>query len=329
MPLISVIMPVYNGEVTVRETIESVLNQTFSDYEFLIINDGSQDATLEVLNSIQDSRIKIFSYPNSGVSSSRNRGIDLAKGEYVAFIDADDLWTPDKLEAQLQALKSNLQAAVAYSWTDWIDQAGQLLRPGGHILAEGNVYTTLLLRDFIESGSNPLIRKSALSEVGSFDPSLSHAEDWDLWLRLAAHYEFVAVPFVQVLYRVADSSASTNVWKMEAASIQVIERAIEFASQSLSIISCKQLRKEAKANRYQYLTLKALEPPLRRGKALVAIRFFKQAISYDSAWLQKRKLILIILLKISIAALLPSQIAIKLLSTLKNLSLKLTQKIQT
>src|SRR3712207_5841233 len=98
MSLISVIVPAYKGEKTIQKTIESVLNQTFTDFELIVINDGSQDATLDVVSSIQDSRLKLFSYPNAGISTTRNRGIYHAVGEYISFIDADDLWTPDKLK---------------------------------------------------------------------------------------------------------------------------------------------------------------------------------------------------------------------------------------
>src|ERR687886_1714098 len=223
MPLISVIIPVYNGGNTIRTTIESVLNQTFTNLELIVVNDGSQDSTLAVLNEIQDSRLKVFSFPNAGVSTSRNRGLAQAKGEFISFLDADDLWTPDKLEAQLKALQENPQAAVAYSWSDWIDESGQFLRAGGHITVNGNAYEKLLLRDFVESGSNPLIRKQALEEVGTFDESIAFAEDWDLWLRLAARSAFGAVPSPPVLYRISPNSASFNVWKMEAGSLKVIE----------------------------------------------------------------------------------------------------------
>src|SRR5919202_4312270 len=203
MPLISVIIPAYNAEKTIKQTIESVLNQTFSDFEIIVINDGSQDSTLEIVSSIPDPRIKVFSYPNAGPQKSRNRGWGNASGEYVSFLDADDLWTPDKLEAQLKALQENPQAAVAYSWSDWIDESGQFLRAGGHITVNGNAYEKLLLRDFVESGSNPLIRRQALDKVGDFDQSVTPAEDWDMWLRLAARYEFVTVPSPQILYRIS------------------------------------------------------------------------------------------------------------------------------
>lgn len=317
MALISVIIPVYNGEKTIQQTLESVFNQTFTDFELIIIDDGSQDSTLEVINGIRDPRLKVFSYPNAGVSESRNRGLELATGEYIAFLDADDLWTPDKLEAQLKALQENPKAAVAYSWSDWIDESSQFLRAGGHITVNGNAYAKLLLRDFVESGSNPLIRRQALAEVGGFDRSVTPAEDWDMWLRLAARYEFVAVPLPQILYRVSPNSGSFDIWKMEAGSLRIIEQAFAQAPESL-----QHLKREVLASRYQYLTFKALEGQPERRRGLAAIRFFWQAVKNDPVWLGRTQLMLIVLLKIAITTLLPPQQAQTLLTLAKSKAIK-------
>jgi glycosyltransferase involved in cell wall biosynthesis len=313
MSIISVIIPVFNGEKTIKKTIESVLNQTFGNFDLIVVNDGCQDSTLEVVSSILDPRLKVLSYPNGGLAAARNRGISQAVGEYISFIDADDLWTSDKLEAQFKALQANPQAAVAYSWTDWIDESGQFLRPGGHITVNGDVYAKLLLRDFVESGSNPLIRKQALAEVGGFDESLAAVEDWDMWLRLAAHYEFVCVPSPQILYRVSSNSMSSNIWKMEAGSLRIIERAFTQAPESL-----QPLKREILGKRYQYLTLKAIEGPPERHRGLAAARFLWQAVSNDPAWLQRTQLMLIVLFKIVIATLLPPQQAQALLTLVKS-----------
>ena len=314
MPLISVVIPVYNNETTIQETIESVLSQSFSDLELIVINDGSQDSTLKIVSSILDPRLKVFSYPNTGLAATRNRGVSHASGEYISFIDADDLWTPDKLEAQFKALQGNPQAAVAYSWTDWIDESGQFLRPGGHISVNGDVFATLLVRDFMESGSNPLIRAEALAEVGGFDESLPAVEDWDMWLRLAARYEFVCVPSPQILYRVSSSSMSSNVWKMEAGSLQVIERAFAVAPESL-----QHLKREVLGSRYKYLTFKAVEGTPERKKGLAAVRFLWQMVRYDRSMLLRSQILAIVLVKIAIATLLPSQLSQALLKAAKNL----------
>ncbi|MCL1464459.1 glycosyltransferase [Argonema galeatum] len=303
MPLISVIIPVYNGENTIRETIESVLNQTFKDFELIVINDGSTDSTLDVVSNIQDSRLKVFSYPNAKQAASRNRGLSQATGEYVSFIDADDLWKPDKLEAQLKALQENPEAGVAYSWTDLIDESGNFIRGGANIYWQGESYARMLLNDFVESGSNPLIRAQAIKEVGNFDESLPPAEDWDMWIRLASRYPFVVVPSAQVLYRVRANSSSTNVSKMEAVSLRIIERAYAEAPASI-----QHLKRHTLGNRYKYLVFKALEEPPVRQKALTAIRFLWQAFIYDPVLL-RRRIIWKVLLRIAIIVLLPSKLA--------------------
>jgi len=314
MPTVSVIIPVYEGEKTIKDTIQSVLNQTFSDFELIVINDGSEDSTLKIVSNVQDPRVKVFSYPNAGLSASRNRGIALASGEYITFIDADDLWTPDKLEAQLKALQENSQAAVAYSWTDWIDESNQFIGRGSYITENGDVFAKLLLSDFVANGSNALIRRQALTKVGGFDESLTSAEDWDMWLRLAAHYEFVAVPSPQILYRISPSSMSSDVWKMEASSLQVLEKAFAVAPESL-----QHLKRQSLGNRYKYLIFKALEGTPEQQRGLVSARFLWHAIRNDPALLRTR-VIWKVLFKIAAMTLLSPQQAQVLLTKMKGLS---------
>jgi glycosyltransferase involved in cell wall biosynthesis len=283
MPLISVIIPVYNGEKTIRETVFSVLNQTMPNFELIIINDGSQDSTLEIVSRIPDPRVKIFSFANAGLAVSRNRGIALANGDYLAFLDADDLWADNKLEAQLAALKENPEAAVAYSWTDCIDGQGRFLRQSAHATASGNVQANLLLANFISSGSNVFVRKQAVVDVGGFDESLSNAQDWDLWLRLAARYEFVPVPETQVFYRVSPHSMSTNVLGLEVSMQKVIRRSFEQAPPTL-----QHLQRYSQANCYKYLTFKALQGLPTKQQSWLALRYLWSAVRYDPGLLKKR-----------------------------------------
>lgn len=151
MPLISVIIPLYNSEKTIRETLESVFGQTFSDFEIIAVNDGSKDSTLDILATIKDPRLKVFSYPNAGISPSRNRGIFHAEGEFIAFLDRDDLWTPDKLELQLKALQENPDAALAYSWVDFIDESSQFIRKGSRPDTTGDIYPELLIKSLLDT----------------------------------------------------------------------------------------------------------------------------------------------------------------------------------
>jgi glycosyltransferase involved in cell wall biosynthesis len=316
MPLISVVIPAYNASKTIQETIESVLKQTFTDFELIVINDGSQDATLDVVDRIRDHRLKVFSYANAGVSASRNRGLAKAVGEFISFLDADDLWTPDKLEAQWQALQANPQAAVAYSWTDYIDEFGQLLHPGNYPKVIGDVYSELLLHNFLENGSNPLIQREALNKVGGFDESLFGPEEWELFIRLAARYPFVVVPRSQILYRLSTTSISFNLARQEAQCLQVIERAFNQAPQSLAHLKPRSL-----CNLYQYLLFRGLAGPLERQSALRVARCLWYSVKYDPTVLKKRsRLMLIVSLKILTAILLPPQQAQALLKVVKSRS---------
>ncbi|MGF1673846.1 MAG: glycosyltransferase [Rivularia sp. (in: cyanobacteria)] len=291
---ISVIVPVFNGERTIEETIKSILNQTFSNIEIIIINDGSTDTTLEIVENILDSRIKIFSYPNGGLSASRNRGISQAKGEYISFIDADDLWTPDKLELQWQALQLNPQAAVAYSWTDYIDESSKFIKSGRRIKVNGDAFSQLLITNFLENGSNPLIRQNALEKVGGFDESLAAAEDKDMWLRLAANYEFVCVEKPQILYRISTTSMSTNLKRQEAASLKVIERGFSYPKAQ----KLQHLKKQSLSHLYQYLTFKAIEAPLQQRQTLTAVYFWWNWMINNPKILKNQRLIIIAALKI-------------------------------
>lgn len=302
MPLISVIIPVYNGEKTIKETIESVLNQTFSNLELIVINDGSLDLTLNVISSIKDPRLKVFSYNNAGVCMSRNRGIERTCGEFISFLDADDIWTPDKLEMQLKALQANPQASVAYSWVDYIDKYGNFFHHGNHITINGNAYEKMLIENILENGSNPLIRRQALINVGTFDQSLTLAEDWDMWLRLASHYDFVCVPYPQILYRNSSGSESTNVLKMEKACLKLIEQAFNRAPASLQY-----LKKKSLSTLYNYLTFKSLEFPSNRKNSIIAIRFFWNVIQNDLSVMRQWQTMSKALLKISILFILHPQ----------------------
>ncbi|MDY6782131.1 MAG: glycosyltransferase [Cyanobacteriota bacterium] len=310
--MISIIIPVYNGEKTIEKTLNSVFQQTFQDIEILIIDDGSQDKTLEIVNKTGESKLKIHSQKNSGQAAARNKGIELAKGEYIAFLDADDLWTPDKLERQLNSLQTHPEAAVAYSWTDYIDESGSFVQHGRKISAEGDVYSELLTNNFIENGSNVLVRKSALDEVGNFETSLPPAADWDMWLRLAKCYPFVVVRAPQVLYRVSSSSSSSNLVKQETQCLRVIDRAFE-ASPNLPL----SLKKRSRANIYKYLAWKALEHSSSRKNAALAFNFTWNYILNEPAIAKELKFASILLVKSAIATLLSPQYAKSLLTKKK------------
>jgi len=311
MPLISVIIPAYNSEKTIEQTIESVLRQTFSDFELIVVNDGSTDTTLEIANRIKDPRIKVFSYSNAGGAVSRNRGFSHSSGEFIAFLDADDLWTPDKLEAQLKALQENPKAVIAYSWLDSIDEHNNFLREGNHRTENGNIFTKLFLIPFIESGSNPLIRRQAFIDIGGFDESLIASQDYDLYLRLASRYEFIGVPSPQILYRISSNSMSANVRRQEVTSLFVRERAFQESPTPLS----PDLKRDSIANFYKDIIFRLLNMPANRKRGWQASRLLMNAVKYDPELL-RRRIIWKVLLRIAILTILPSQQAEMLFSKL-------------
>jgi len=241
MTTVSVIIPAYNAAKTILDTIISVQQQSLSDFELIIINDGSTDETLDLISSIEDCRIKIFSYENRGVSTARNRGISQATGDFITFLDADDLWTPDKLELQFKTLQKHPEAGVVYSWTLVVQENSQRLCPGVSASFEGNVYQYLLVDNFIASGSNLMLRRQVVELIGRFDPDLKYGEDWEYWLRVALHFSFVAVPKPQVLYRQSLTTASSNIKQMEDGMILVHERAFQIAPRELKFLKRQSL----------------------------------------------------------------------------------------
>lgn len=245
MTTISVIIPAYNAERTILATIKSVQEQSFSDFELIVINDGSKDKTEEIVRAIKDDRIKIFDYENGGLPTARNRGISHATGEFIAFLDADDLWTPDKLELQLKLLKQHPEAGVAYSWTCFMDVDEQqkilLFAPFPSPTFSGNVYQKLLVSNFIHSGSNTLVRRKAIDSIEGFDSTLLSCEDWDYWLRLSKHWSFVVVPKYQILYRRSCGSMSSKVEVMRKEGLITIEKAYQTAPPELQYLKSNAL----------------------------------------------------------------------------------------
>lgn len=273
MPLVSVIIPAYNSEKTLLQTVDSVLNQTYQNLELIVINDGSTDNTLAQLETVEDSRLKVFSYQNGGLATARNRGIERASGDYLTFIDADDLWTPEKVEQQVDALQKQPDAGVAYSWTRAMDSTGTLFYDGNSESYTGDVYAPLLRCNFITSGSNVMITKAAIATSGIFDSTLRYCEDWDYYLRLARTWPFVVVPRYQILYRQTAGSLSTNVANMEAAYETVCDRAFKNVSPTIQA-----LRPECLAHVKQYLAQLALKNACDRANLPVASRNLWQAV---------------------------------------------------
>lgn len=167
-PLVSVIIPTYNADHYIETTLNSVRSQTYKNIEVIVIDDGSQDQTAEIVRSVaqQDGRIILLQQPNSGVAAARNFGIQKAQGELIAPIDADDIWYPENLEKQLQCfLQAEPSVGLVYGWSVDLDKSGL---PTGEFRAsriEGEVYKTLICHNFLGNSSASLIRSDCLEKV--------------------------------------------------------------------------------------------------------------------------------------------------------------------
>lgn len=185
MPVVSVIIPSYNRGYCIAQCIRSVLNQTFTDFEIIVVDDASSDDTRAQVLSIADARIHYLAHEaNQGGAVARNTGIRIAQGEFVAFLDSDDHWQPDKLEKQIAMLRwLGPTWGLSYTWLSCVDDAGtEILRINPEI--EGECFEEMLVSNFIGSFSNIVVRKSLLIEVGALDESFRSCQDWDLFIRL-------------------------------------------------------------------------------------------------------------------------------------------------
>jgi glycosyltransferase involved in cell wall biosynthesis len=222
MPEVSVIIPAYNYADYTVQAVDSVLAQTFKDFELIVVDDGSTDGTGEALKRFGD-RIKYVYKQNGGVSSARNLGVRLAKGKYIAFLDCDDLWLPNKLA---ETLKGFADGRVGLVYTDGllIDANGCELPGQGAAGFSGHVYERLLISNFI---NNPtvMVLKSCFEQVGFFDESLFFAADWDMWLRLAEKYEVAYVAQALSKYRIVRDYRLTNAAEAEGDSLMVLKKA--------------------------------------------------------------------------------------------------------
>jgi hypothetical protein len=228
MPLVTVIIAARDACETLPSTLRSVLHQTLEDIEVIVVDDGSTDETAAIAHGTGDRRVVVQSIAPRGASAARNLGFSLARSRYVTFLDADDLWTTDKLRSQQQALSRHESATVAYSWTILIDSEGRYLfakRPSQY---EGNVHRDLLMDFFLGSGSNLMLDRQRMKTEILHDESLTVAEDWDFQLRLARDHEFVCVPAYQVLYRLVPGSRSDQPGEIEQTMSQIAAREIEF-----------------------------------------------------------------------------------------------------
>ena len=225
--MVSVIIPAYNAEKYLSETIQSVINQTYTDWELILVDDGSSDNTRKIAEKFteKNNRIKYIYQTNSGVSTARNEGLKIIKGEFICFLDADDLWLPNNLKSRIEFLSKNKNI-------DWIFGDLTLINEKGVFLDEvitgedSPALESLLLwnGNIITAPSGITIRKKCLPHV-SFDVNLSTAADQDFAIQLASKYIGKHFPEATVLYRVLPNSMSRNIRVMEMDHLLVFKKA--------------------------------------------------------------------------------------------------------
>ena len=213
IPLVSVIITAYNASRWIAETISSVIAQDFKEYEIIVVNDGSTDDTEAVVSRFGE-KVQCIRKLNGGQPAARNVGIRAARGKYLAFLDADDLWTKDKLGLQVELLEAN-DVAWVYSDTVAFDgRSGRTLYKFSRRLRQydGDILKPLFLSNFIPSPT-PVIRRSVFGKAGLFNEKTNMrpiGEDWDMWLRIAAIYPVALIPQPLAYYRVHSASISVG-----------------------------------------------------------------------------------------------------------------------
>jgi len=203
MVKVSVIVPVYNGEKYIREAIDSILNQSYKDFEVIVIDDGSKDNTLSIIKEY-DGKIRWKSQKNKGQASAINEGIKMAKGEYVAYLDADDVCMPERLKIQVRYLDEHPNVGLVYSGCYLINGSGGIQR-----IMNAHLYDdfVLLQKDYI-ARSTVMHRKKCLDEVGLFDESITGDDDWDMWIRISEKSRVGCIEKPLVKYRVHGENIS-------------------------------------------------------------------------------------------------------------------------
>jgi glycosyltransferase involved in cell wall biosynthesis len=274
MPKVSVIIPAYNAMEYLPETFETVAGQTFKDFEVIVVNDGSTDEIECWAARVTDPRFRLISQENLGLAGARNTGIAHAQGDYIAFLDADDLWDPTKLAKQVTVLEENAEVGLVYTWVALTDAQGKFTGRIFKNTAEGDVWSQLTERNLVECGSVAMVRRSCFETVGVFDCNLrSFVEDWDMWLRIASRYPFKVLQEPLVYYRQISTSGSRNWQAMEQSFQLVIEKAFDTAPSKLLY-----LKKRSYGAASLCLAWKCLQSASRDYKQ--ANHFVQQALAY-------------------------------------------------
>ena len=284
-PRVTVIMPVYNVEAYVIEAINSVIQQSFTDWEMLIIDDGCSDSSIKLCSTFTDPRIRIISQPNRGLAGARNTGIVHASGDYIALLDSDDRWLPAKLALHVIHLDTNPDVGVSYSGSRFIDADGQPLRQAQRPKL-GNISTEdILCRNPVGNGSAAVIRRLALDEVMFrhpkdpnrlcwFDESFRQSEDIELWVRMAlqSRYRFDGIAPLLTEYRIVSGGLSANVVRQYDSWLKMVDKMKLSHSDFLALHG-----RRARAYQLRYLARRSVQ----MGDGSLALMLLREGLRYS------------------------------------------------
>jgi glycosyltransferase involved in cell wall biosynthesis len=221
--LVSVVIPAYNAQRYIAEALASARAQTYPNLEIIVVDDGSRDETLNIVEAVtaKDNRVHLVRQPNRGVAAARNRGIELARGDFIAPLDADDIWHPEKIARQVATMRdAGPSVGIVYCWSLRVDENGCFLyRPSSVPNYVGNVYPFLVMYNIVGNGSAPLLRRKCVLEAGGYDPNFrarggEGCEDQMLYLMIAERYRAALVPDFLVGYRMTPLAMSSNARQM-------------------------------------------------------------------------------------------------------------------
>jgi cellulose synthase/poly-beta-1,6-N-acetylglucosamine synthase-like glycosyltransferase len=297
-PRVSVVVPAYNVSTYIADALGSLAAQTFSAFEALVVDDGSTDDTAQVVQSFcdRDRRFKLLQKPNGGLSSARNYGIQFATGDYIALLDADDTYRPQKLANHVAVLDQHPEIGVVYSASQIIRDDG---RPTFMALSGKPIYAdplhAMLCKNFVGHGSNAVFRRCLVDQVGNFDETLRSSEDADFWLRIAAtDWGFYRVPQRLCCYRVRPTGLSFNVAQMQRSHEQVMQGALQRSPERV-----QPMLPTAEAYLYRYLARLSLTA----GDGEQARHYIDQAWASDARIFYRDPRSLVTLLAVKLAPL--------------------------
>lgn len=238
-PLVSVIIPTYNRGWIIKEAVDSVLSQDFLGFEIIVVDDGSTDNTQDILSAYKND-IKVLKHNNQGVSAARNRGIALASGRFIAFLDSDDRWMPNKLSMQVDFFNTNKDALICQTEEIWIRNNVRVNPKKRHKKLSGMIFEQSLCLCMV-SPSAVMIKSELFETVGLFDESLPACEDYDLWLRISSEYPVYLIDTPLIIKRGGHDDQLSQAPGLDKYRIQAIKKIIES-----NVLSTKQYRTAVK-----------------------------------------------------------------------------------